>query len=343
MVWVAVGTAAASLVVGAVTSADSARRANNTQKDAIDAQSASAKDQLSLAQDQWDYQKSVYLPKSMQMADDAAAMNKQIAQKQMDAGDYYLGVSKDAVGQAKKSYKYQDQYMGMADKYANGSMANTMADEAQADTQQAGAQQRGITERALLRRGVDPGSGAGVAMMHDDQLSEAAAGAGAQTTARRMARDKAEQMVGIAAGAGQAGFGTGLNAGGLATGANNSASGASTVGNNTLNGVNNGYTAGMNGAGTRFAGAGNAGYNLGHTNSTSPYGTMIGSITSGAMRSGALPSWESIGTSVRGGLGTAGAIGDGSYAPNYGDEGRNYGMPSGSTDFEMPGTPQYGP
>ena len=315
--------AVAAAVVGAAGSIYSANSAADSQQAAIDSQSQSAKSQLDLAQQQWDYQKNVYLPKSMQMADDAAALNKQIANKQMDASDYAMGVSKSSVAQAQKSYKYQDEYMNTTDKYASGQMANTMADEGQADTQQAGADQRGITERAMLRRGVNPGSGAGMALMHDDQIAEAAAGAGAQTQARRMARDKAEQMVGIAAGSGAAGFGTGLTAAGLATGANNSASAASTVGNSTLNGVNSGVVAGSTAAANTLRGAGQTGYGLGHTYGGSPFADQIGTMSNGLLRSGAFGSGSDIGNTLRGWAGTAGAVADGSYNANYGNEGRN--------------------
>lgn len=332
MVAAAVIGTVASAAIGAASSADSSRRASNTQHDAIDAQSKAASSQLELAQQQWDYQRDVYLPKSMQMADDAAALNKQVAQKQMDAADFAMGVSADAISQARKSYKYQDQYMGMTDDYASGKMANTMADEAQADTQQAGAIQRGITDRAMQRRGVDPSSGAGMALMHDDQIAESAAGAGAQTAARRMARDKAEQMVGIAAGSGQAGFGTGLTAAGLATGANNSASNASTVGNQALNSVNSGMVAGTNATQAALRGAGATGYGLGQTYGGSPFLDQIGTMSNGLLRSGAFGSGG-----LSGAFGTMGAKMNGSYNANYGNEGLNYSSFTGGSGLGASG------
>lgn len=312
--------AAGTVLTGAVAGMDSSRRAANTQGDAIRSQEKSSDKQLALSQEQWDFNKNVYLPKSMKLADDAAALNKTVAQKQMDASDYYMGVSKDAVAQAKKSYEFQDRYMKTARDYSDGTMGNTMADEAGADVQRAGGLQRGATEREMLRRGIDPSSGAGMALMRDDELGLAAVGAGAQTAARRAARDKAEQMVGIAAGSGAAGFGTGLSAGGLATGANTAASGASTVGSATLNGTNAGFTAGNTGAAGAAFGAGRIGNGLGNSYNGNPFADQIGAIAGGALKSGA---FNGIGTGLRniGAGSTTPGVGYGTWGTNdnYGD------------------------
>jgi hypothetical protein len=281
-----VGITAAAAVVGAGATIYSASKASSASNKAIDAQKASASGELGLAQEQWDFQKNVYLPKSMELAQKNADLTEKVANQQLSDSAYYRGLSGELTDQAKKSWKYQDQYMAMTDKYASGEMGNTMANEANADVQQAGAAQRGITERALERRGVNPGSGAGLALYADDQVAQAAAGAGAQTTARKMARDKAEQMVGIAAGAGNAGFGTGLSAGGLATGAGTAATGASAAGLAGYNGVNSAYTAGTSAAGANFSRAGNTGANLAASYAGSPFADAISGIFTGLSKSG---------------------------------------------------------
>jgi hypothetical protein len=135
--------------------------------------------------------------------------------------------------------------------------------------------------------GVNPSSGAGLALMHDDQNATALAAAGAQTNARKQARDKAEQMIGIAAGSGAAGFGTGMSAGALATGAGTAAANASTVGNSTLNGVNAGVNAGyaginssFNGVGSNYKGSGLSGMGV---LDAGQYGSPLADFASGAI------------------------------------------------------------
>lgn len=282
--------AVSAVVVSAGVGLYSANKASSAQNKATDAAAAAGDrqanigdKQVALAQEQWDYQKNVYLPKSMQMADDSAALSKKVADRQLADSDYYRGVSSDAIGQAKKSWKYQDKYMDMTDAYVNGTQGNVMADEANADVQQAAGLQRGATQRAMQRRGINASSGAGLAMMQDDQLATAAGAAGAQTNARRIARDKAEQMVGIAAGSGTAGFGTGMSAGGLATGASAGAVNAGGAGNAVLNGVNNGVGANYSGINSGFGGGSNSFRGSGQSAmSTVGYGSQIGSAIGSA-------------------------------------------------------------
>lgn len=264
------GFVAAAVGVSAVAGAYSANKAAKTQKKAIKGQIAAAADQaavanrqvdiadqeLELAQEQWSYNRDVYMPKALDMADEAAAQSKMLADRAISDSDFNRGLAVDATTQAKKSWKYQDEYMAMTDKYTSGQMGEEMAAEANADVEQANVQQRGISQRNMQRMGVSAGSGAGLAMAHDDQNAAALSAAGAQTNARQAARDKAEQMVGIAAGSGAAGFGTGLSASGLATGATNTALNATNSGAEVLNRANAGINANFNGTSNSFGQAG---------------------------------------------------------------------------------------
>lgn len=241
--WVGAGIAA----VGVLSNIDAAGDAQDQNQQAIDAQSSAADKQARLAQEQWDYQKNTYLPKAMQNADAQLALSTKIADKQMADSDYYRGIAGENFDQAKKSWKYQDQMMDMADEYSSGRMGDAEAGRANADVEQAYGAGLKTLQRSASRMGINAGSGAFAAGMQDMTLQHAADSAGAQTNARLNARNKAENMVAIAAGAGQAGFGTGLGAGGLAT---NSTAGASQTNNtsgNGLNAVNGAYTQGMNG------------------------------------------------------------------------------------------------
>lgn len=313
----------------------SASKAGDAQDKAVAIQEGSAAQQTQIAQDQWDYHKNIYLPKATQMADDSAARTDKIAGDQSALAAFNTDVEKQAVQQGMKSYAYQDEYMRMTDKYANGEMANTMADESHADVQQAAARERAASDMAMQRRGINASSGAGMALRSDNDLATAAADAGGQTAARRYARDKAEAMVATVANAGTATIGQGLQAGSLATGANANAVGASTSGTTTENSVGNTLAYGAGAAGSNASGAGQTGYRLGNTYGGSLVadagaGTLTGLAKTG---SGLL---DSMGNAVKGmtwnggaqppvGAGMPGAFNTDtgtSYRPsdNYGDQ-----------------------
>lgn len=315
-----IGAMIGSAVIGAAATTSAANKANKTNQAAIAAQESSAQAQQRLAQEQWDYQKDIYLPKSMQMADDSAALTKKVADKQLEASDYYMGVSKDAVGQAKKSYEFQDDYMGLARDYLSGKTANTMANEANANVEQGFANTTGQMTRAAGRMGLDPGSGAFISTLGEQYNQKALASAGAQTNAQKLARDKAEQMVGIAAGSGAAGFGTGMSAGGLATGANSAAVNASTSGNSTLNGVNAGFNSGINGASAGFGGSVKSWNSAVQTGQQHPWADMAGGLASSGLK--AFGSFSGFSSSPVADLRTSTpdtyAPGSADYNPQYG-------------------------
>jgi hypothetical protein len=243
----------------------SAGKAGEAQDASIDIQTASADQQSKIAQEQWDYHKNTYLPEATKLAKESSDLTGKIAKEQNELATFNAEVERQAVAQGMKSYAYQDQYMRMTDKYVNGEMANTMADESHADTMQAAGMARQASQTAMQRRGINAGSGAGMAMMADQDLATAAADAGGQTAARRYARDKAEAMVATVANAGTATIGQGLQAGSLATGANANAVGASASGSNVWNSVNNSNAYGAGAAGSNASGAGQTGYRIGNT------------------------------------------------------------------------------
>ena len=249
--WIGAGIAA----IGVVSSIDSANSAQDQNQQAIDAQSGSAEAQQKLAQEQWDFQKNTFLPKAMQQADAQLALSNKIADQQIKDSDYYKGIAGENFDQAKKSWKYQDQMMATADDYSSGKMGDAEAGRANADVEQAYGSGLQTMQRSAGRMGINAGSGAFASGMQDMALQHAADSAGAQTNARLNARNKAENMVALAAGAGQAGFGTGLGAAGLANNATAGAGQTNNTSGNGLNAVNNSYTQGMNGVNTGLNGS----------------------------------------------------------------------------------------
>lgn len=284
-----VGTGLASAAVAS----SSASKAQKSQDNATAAASAAADREADLAQEQWEYQRDVYLPKAQKRDDEQWALTSKVANQQLDDAAHYRDISDQAFDQAKKSYKYQDQYMGLADDYSSGKMANTMADEANADVEQAyGTGLQDMTRQAA-RYGINPGSNGFSSAIGDLYNDKMLASAGGQTAARRYARDKAEQMVGIAAGAGQAGFGTGLSAGGLATGASSAAVGATNSGVGNGNSVASTFNSGMSAAGTGFGNSSAAWNNVARTSGNSPTADFFGGLTSSAIRVGSANGWFS--------------------------------------------------
>jgi hypothetical protein len=274
------------LISGAVSAASglygaySQQKANNA---AISGQQSAAAAQQAMAQEQWDYYKNTYMPKAMAQADDQLALSKRIADAQLADAAYYRGVSEEVLGQAKKSWKYQDQYMGLTDDYMSGKVGNIDADRANADVEQAYGRGLQSMMRQAQRYGINPGSGAFAATMGDMYNEKMLAGAGAQTAARQAARQKAESMVAVAAGAGQAGFGTGMSAGQLA---GSSLNGAGNTNNTSLTGMNsvaNTFGQGATGAGANY-GASSAGWNNVVRNAGSPVADYVSGLAAGGLK-----------------------------------------------------------
>lgn len=234
--------------VGTVVGLTEAKKAGDATNEAVAGQTAAAKSAMQIAQEQWDFQRDVYLPKAMAAADETLKISRQLADKQIEDSDFYRGIAKEQFDQAKKSWKYQDQLMGLADDYSSGKAGTELAGRANADVEQAFGNVEGAAIRGAQRFGINPSSGAYAAAAGDLYQRKALAGAGAQTNARLQARDRAQQLVAMAAGAGQAGFGTGAQLSGLAT---NSTAGAANTNANSgtpYNTVSSTFTSGGNGS-----------------------------------------------------------------------------------------------
>lgn len=303
-------------VAGAAAGAYGSHQAAGAQKKAVKAGSKAASAELQLAQDKWDFQKNIYLPKAMAAADDQLALSHRVADRQIQTQDMLDAQARESFDQAKKSYKYQDQYMGMVDDYTSGKTANTMADEANADVEQSYAGSAGALARNAGRYGINPNSGAYEAATGDLYTSSMLARAGGQTQARRQARDKAEQMVGIAAGSGANGFATGLSAAGLSTGAGSAAVGSGAAGGNAYGQVSNNYG---QGAGSDYASSSNAYSRLAGEASNSPLASFSSGLLSSGLKaygSGSFGSPSSAGMNAASSIGnsnTPGTVNTGYY------------------------------
>jgi hypothetical protein len=265
----------ASKVIGA-------NQADKTNREAIAGQQAAADKQIALAQEMWDFQRDTYLPRAMKAADDQLAMSKQLTDRYLDDSNYYRGIADDSFTQAKKSWKYQDAMMGLADDYMSGKVGDTMAGKANADVQQRFAGAEDDMVRAAARYGINPGSGGFAASLGDLYQQKALAGAGAQTAARQAARDKAEGLVAMAAGAGQAGFGTGVQLGGLTNNFNAGASATNANSLSGLNGVNSTLTNGVSGINNSVNGAVNSWNSLAKNGATNAWAELGSGLANSA-------------------------------------------------------------
>jgi hypothetical protein len=244
---------AAAIIGSAVVGAVAAEDAQDAQWAAQQGQISAINSELELSKDQWKFAKETYLPKAMENADAQLAMSQKLTNAQIADADYYRGMAGEQFNQAKKSFRYQDEFMKMTDDYLNGNAANREADMANADVEQAYAASTGDMMRTMGRYGINPGSPQFASTLSDMALQHAANKAGAQTQARTAARQRAEQMVAIAAGSGAQGFGTGLNAGQLGINSTANAANTNAASGNGLAQVANTYGAGLSRAGTGFS------------------------------------------------------------------------------------------
>ena len=179
------------------------------------AANTAAASQAKIAEEQW-AQQQAFLPEAMQIARDQNTRAQRQADLAEEDASFYRGISQHQFDRSKLSEKYQDELFGLADKYSSGQVGNEMAGMANADVEQAYGAAQGNMTRAAARYGINPGSGAFAAAMGDMATQKAADSAGAQTRARIDARNKAESMVAMAAGAGQTAFGNATATGGMA-------------------------------------------------------------------------------------------------------------------------------
>jgi hypothetical protein len=271
---------------GSVASLYSAFQSSKSQQASTALQNKAGQAQLDLAQNQWDINKNTFLPKATGLADQAAGVTTAQAANQAANATYNQGVAQDANAQGQKSYEFQNDQMDTARKYASGEMANTFADEANADVQQQAGASRLATEQEMGRRGVNMGSAAGMALMSDNELQTAAMGAGAQTLARRQARDKADSMVAAAGALGTQNFQAGNAAGALGVQNTNSAVQAADAAPATYGAVSNNFNYGANGAGATLGGSGRTGYGLGATYGGNAVADYLGGSATSNVKTG---------------------------------------------------------
>ena len=266
--------------------------ASNT---AAASEAASAAAQTAIAQDEWNTTKS-YLPQQMAQAQQANDIAKQSADMQAQNATFYQGIAQHQADRAALSEPAQDAMYKTAAQYADGTVANTMAGQANADVQQAFTNSSGAMERNAARMGINTGSGAFAAGMTDNVRNEALAGAGAQTQARIDARNKAEIMVANAAGAGTGNMSAALASGGLSgtlsTGATNNAQ-SGLVGTNAAQQTFN-----------QGAGVANSGY----ANSGSMYGQAANQLDLNAIQSAKTPGFDALMGLATGGMQMAGSM-----------------------------------
>lgn len=183
-----------------------------------------AKSASDIAAAQW-AQTEKYLPEQMERARREDERSQRMADLAEDDAAYYRGISEHQFERSKLSEKYQDRMYGLADEYDSGKRGEEEAAMANADVEQAFGNATGSMVRNASRLGINVGSDGFAAGMSDMFRDKALAAASAQTMARRNARAKAESMVAMAAGAGQASFSNGMGVGGMGGNAGVSAAG----------------------------------------------------------------------------------------------------------------------
>lgn len=287
---------AAGSLYSAAKKDQSTTAATNAQTDSIETQKGITSNALSTEQEQWNQQRNTWDPALLQAAKDNSTTQATVASNDLATSKMLGDNAAATIDQAKKSWKYQDEYMAMTDDYTSGRAANVEADKANADVEQGYAGAQGQMNRNAARYGINPGSGAFAGAMSDMYNEKALASAGAQTNARRMARDKAEQMVGVAAGSGAAGFGQGISMANGSTGAN---AGATAAGTSGVNGWANADGAATTGANSAYAGLGLAsnsnlglastGSGLAKNASGSATADALSGIGTGVVKSGVTP------------------------------------------------------
>lgn len=181
MTWGMVAGAAIGLVGSAVASGNAADAANS----ATEAQSAAAGGQLQLGKDQLDFNKQVYADGTPARVA-AQGTAQKAAESQLAGMDF-------ATDQAKKDQAYREGTFQPLEKgvvadaqaYDTPEKEAAAAQSAQSDVNRAASAGNAALERDLGRSGVAPGSAKAMSLMQDATINQAAASAGAGTTAAR--------------------------------------------------------------------------------------------------------------------------------------------------------------
>jgi len=220
-------------------------------------------------------------------------MLQRIADQQMAAQEQQMGQAKDYYDYQTQTFRPVEQGLVRdAQEFSTAGYREQLARDAAAASAKAFGLTQDMATRAAAARGVNPNSGAALAMQNQNMLGLAAQRANAMTGART----SAEQM-GWARRMDAAGLGRGLA--GASTAAYGGATGAGTAGANTAMAAGNQFTAANNaGVGTMMGGA-----QLGVQGA----GNILNAQTS-AYNTGLNAQGEMLGTAV--GLGTMAARSD---------------------------------
>ncbi len=175
---------------------------------------------------------------------------QRIADQQMAAQEQQMGQAKDYYDYQTKTFRPLEQGLVRdAQEFSTAGYREQLARDAAAASAKAFGLTQDMATRAAAARGVNPNSGAALAMQNQNMLGLAAQRANAMTGART----SAEQM-GWARRMDAAGLGRGLA--GASTAAYGGATGAGTAGANTAMAAGNQFTAANNaGVGTMMEGA----------------------------------------------------------------------------------------
>ena len=258
----AAGIAAAGIsAYGAISAADSNA---NAADNATAAQSRIADGQTQLGRDQLGFNKQVYSD-GADARSSALDLSKRVGAAQLQGMQFATDTAKDYDAYNKGTFRPLEQkVVGEAQGYDTPERRLQAAGAAQGDVDQSFAATQAASERDLARTGIAPGSGKAMSLMQDASISQAAARAGAGTTAVRNVE--------------QQGFARSMDAASLGRNLPSNQAVQEHVG--TLAGTA-AATSGMQGINAQQSGAGNmnAGY-AGAANAGNSAGNLFGSVAS---------------------------------------------------------------
>ena len=179
----AAGIAAAGIgAYGAISAADSNA---NAADNATAAQSRIADGQTQLGRDQLGFNKQVYSD-GADARSSALDLSKRVGAAQLQGMQFATETAKDYDAYNKGTFRPLEQkVVGEAQGYDTPERRLQAAAAAQGDVDQSFAATQAASERDLARDGIAPGSGKAMSLMQDAMVSQAAARAGAGTTAVR--------------------------------------------------------------------------------------------------------------------------------------------------------------
>ena len=220
---------------------------SQTRQAEIDALTKSIAQQTqALAQGQTAYTKAL-TDKQLQIADETAAINKQVGQQQLDSAQWQDGIARADRQRYEDVYRpIEDQYIQEASEYGSEARQDAAAAEAMADVQTAAATSRQAAQREQASLGINPNSGRWAGIDRAGELGTSLATAGAANAARKGIRD-----TGLSLKADLANLGRGVSAQAL-----NTAAQATNTQNSGLNAANAGANLGIGARNTAISNAG---------------------------------------------------------------------------------------